>query len=146
PVEQKTWVPGEPGIIHDRLVSDGGWFDKPGNSCLNLYRPPTIALGRKSEAQRWVDLFHKLYPDDTDHCIDYFAHRRQRPQEKINHALVLGGGFGIGKDTLVEPLKHGVGPWNFREISPHNVFKSFNPYMKATVIRVSEARDQGDQG
>src|SRR5262249_16522376 len=23
PVEQKTWVPGEPAIIHDRLVSDG---------------------------------------------------------------------------------------------------------------------------
>ena len=37
----------------------------------------------------------------------------QRPQEKINHALVLGGAQGIGKDTLLEPLKPAIGPWNF---------------------------------
>ena len=35
------------------------------------------------------------------------------PHEKINHALVLGGKQGIGKDTLLEPVKHAVGPWNF---------------------------------
>jgi hypothetical protein len=146
PVEQMAWVPGEDAIIRGRLVSAGGWFVKPGASCLNLYRPPTIELGDKNKAGPWVSLVHKLYPDDADHIIDYFAHRRQKPHEKINHAIILGGDYGIGKDTLVEALKQAVGPWNFSEISPHNVFEPFNPYMKATVIRVSEARDQGDQG
>jgi hypothetical protein len=42
----------------------------------------------------------------------------QRPQEKINHALVLGGAQGIGKDTLLEPVKRAVGPWNFEGVSP----------------------------
>ena len=41
-------------------------------------------------------------------------------QEKINHALVLGGEQGIGKDTLLEPVKHAVGPWNFDEVSPQH--------------------------
>ena len=34
---------------------------------------------------------------------------------KVNHALVLGGEPGIGKDTLIEPVKGAVGPWNSRK-------------------------------
>jgi hypothetical protein len=146
PVEQMTWVPGEPEIIRGQLVSDGGWFDKPGSSCLNLYRPPTIELGDKNKAHPWVTLFHKLYPDDADHCIDFLAHRRQRPEEKINHAIILGGAFGIGKDTLLEGARYAVGPWNFKEISPHEVFQPFNEYVRAVILRVSEARDHGEHG
>jgi hypothetical protein len=146
PVEQMAWAPGEPELVRDRLIVEGGWIHKPKVTCLNLYRPPTIELGNAREAQRWVDLVRKLYPDDAEHIIDFFAHRRQRPHEKINHALVLGGKFGIGKDTLIAPLRQTVGPWNFKEVSPHIIFEAFNPYMKSTVLHVSEARDQGDQG
>jgi hypothetical protein len=39
-------------------------------------------------------------------------------QEKINHALILGGNQGVGKDTLLEPVKRAVGAWNFLEVSP----------------------------
>jgi hypothetical protein len=72
------------------------------------------------------------------------AQRVQRPHEKINHALVLGGKQGIGKDTLLEPLKHAVGPWNFTEVSPQQVLGRFNGFLKSVVLRVSEARDLGD--
>ena len=90
PVEQMTWVPGEPQIIHDRLISDGGWFSRPGCAVFNLYRPPTIrpCCGDPS---RWVDHACRVFKDDTHHIIKWLAHRVQRPQEKINHALVLGG-------------------------------------------------------
>ena len=57
-------------------------------------------------------------PTTAEHLIAWLAHRVQRPHEKINHALVLGGPQGIGKDTLLEPVKHAVGPWNFTEVSP----------------------------
>jgi predicted helicase len=43
------------------------------------------------------------------------------PWEKINHALVIGGKQGIGKDTMLEPLKHAVGRWNFEETSPYHI-------------------------
>ena len=68
----------------------------------------------------------------------------QRPEEKINHALVLGGAQGIGKDTLLEPVKRAVGPWNFREVSPQQMLGRFNGFLKSVILRVSEARDLGD--
>ena len=68
----------------------------------------------------------------------------QRPQEKINHALVLGGAQGIGKDTLLEPLKYAVGPWNFLEVSPQHMLGRFNGFLKSVILRISEARDLGD--
>jgi hypothetical protein len=68
----------------------------------------------------------------------------QRPGEKINHALVLGGAQGIGKDTLLEPAKHAVGPWNFAEVSPAHLLGRFNGFIKSVILRISEARDLGD--
>ena len=68
----------------------------------------------------------------------------QRPQEKINHALVLGGYQGIGKDTLLEPVKQAIGPWNFSEASPQQMLGRFNGFLKSVILRVSEARDLGD--
>src|SRR5262245_45757202 len=29
PVEQMTWAPGQPTVIHDRLILEGGWIDHP---------------------------------------------------------------------------------------------------------------------
>jgi Family of unknown function (DUF5906) len=68
----------------------------------------------------------------------------QRPHEKINHALVLGGNQGVGKDTLLEPVKHAIGPWNFSEVSPQQLLGNFNGFLKSVILRVSEARDLGD--
>src|SRR5215472_7408473 len=144
PVEQMTWAPGMPGIIPDRLISEGGWIERSGVNCLNLYRPPTIEMGDASKAGPWIDHVRKVYPDDADAIIERLAHKVQHPEDKINHALVLGGSPGIGKDTLLEPAKHAVGSWNFIEISPHHVLGSFNSYNKSVILRMSEARDLGD--
>jgi hypothetical protein len=144
PVEQMTWAPGLPLIIVNRLVSSGGWIERNGVSCFNLYLPPTIALGDAGKAGPWLEHVRKVYPNDADHIINWLAHRRQRPEEKINHALVLGGEPGIGKDTLLEPVKMAVGPWNFAEISPKQVLDTFNPFARSTILRISEARDLGD--
>ena len=66
------------------------------------------------------------------------------PADKINHALVLGGAQGIGKDTLLEPVKYAVGPWNFHEVSPGHLLGQFNGFVKSVILRVNEARDLGD--
>jgi hypothetical protein len=68
----------------------------------------------------------------------------QHPHEKINHGLVLGGEQGIGKDTLLEPVKHAVGPWNFHEVSPTHLLGRFNGFAKSVILRVNEARDLGE--
>ena len=57
---------------------------------------------------------------------------------------MLGGSQGIGKDTLVEPVKHAIGPWNFKEVTPQQLLGRFNNFIKSVIIRISEARDLGD--
>ena len=144
PLEQMTWMPGEEPVIRDRLVADGGWIPRPGSRCLNLYRPPTLAHGDASAAETWIAHVERLYGDEAMHVIKWLAHRVQFPADKINHALVLGGAPGVGKDTLLEPVKHAIGPWNMAEIAPKDMLGRFNGYARSVILRMSEARDLGD--
>jgi Family of unknown function (DUF5906) len=144
PVEQMTWAPGYPTIITDRLILGGGWIERRGVRCFNLYRPPTIKLGDASKAGQWLDHGRMVFGDDAEHINRWLAHRVQRPHEKINHALVLGGGQGVGKDTLLAPVKYAVGPWNCAEVSPQHMLGRFNGFAKSVILRVNEARDLGD--
>jgi hypothetical protein len=144
PVEQMTWAPGEPMLIRHRLISEGGWIERKNVTVFNLYRPPIIVPGNAAEAERWLDHVYRVYPDDAEHIIKWLAQRRQRAHEKINHALVFGGEQGIGKDTLLEPAKRAVGPWNFSEVSPQQVLGRFNGFLKSVILRINEARDLGE--
>jgi Bifunctional DNA primase/polymerase, N-terminal len=144
-VEQMTWAPGEPMLIPGKLfVAAGGWVERPGVVSLNHYRPPLIVPGNAAEADPWLEHVHKVYPEDADHIICWLAHRVQRPAEKINHNLVLGGLQGIGKDSLLEPARHAVGPWNMAEVSPVALLSRFNGFLKSVILRVSEAHDLGE--
>jgi hypothetical protein len=143
-VEQMTWAPGMPEIIESRLVSDGGWIEREGVRTFNLYRPPVVRLGDPRKARPWLDHWREIYPEEVEHIIKFLAFKVQNPGEKINHALVLGGNQGIGKDTALEPVKHAVGPFNVAEVSPSQVMGRFNGFVKSVILRVSEARDLGD--
>jgi len=146
PVEQMTWTPGEPMLIRGKLVANGGWIKREGVTCFNLYRPPVNHEGGDAEqAGLWSQHIYRLYgEDDGQHIIRYFAFKVQHPEVKINHALMLGGGQGIGKDTICAPLRHAVGSWNFIEISPKHISGRFNSYVKSVFLRVSEGRDLGE--
>jgi hypothetical protein len=145
PVEQMTWCPGLPMLIDGRLIVDGGWIERPSVTCFNLYRPPRIRLGDARQATRWLDHVRKVFGcEDGEHIINWLAQRVQFPETKINHALVLGGAQGIGKDTLLEPVKLAVGPWNFHEVSPQHMLGRFNGFLKSVILRVNEARDLGE--
>jgi Family of unknown function (DUF5906) len=56
----------------------------------------------------------------------------------------LGGAQGIGKDTILEPVKRTIGAWNFEEVSPQQLLGRFNGFLKSVILRVSEARDLGN--
>jgi hypothetical protein len=144
PVEQATWAPGLPMLICDKVMSDGGWIDQPKFTVLNLYRPPTIKPAR-GNVDPWLNHIRRLYGEAaSDHIIACLAHRVQRPEEKINHALVLGGAQGIGKDTILEPVKRAIGPWNFKEVGPTQMLGRFNGFLKSVILRMNEARDLGE--
>lgn len=144
PVEQMTWAPGEPLTICDRLISDGGWFEQPRVTVFNLYRPPTLKMGNAKKAGPWLDHVHTTYPDDADAIITRLAFKVQRPGEKINHGFLLGGPQGIGKDTILEPVKYAVGAWNFKEVSPREMLAQWTDFGKSVILRINELRDLGD--
>jgi hypothetical protein len=145
PVHDITWMPGEPLIIEGAFLDQGGWVTKQGARVYNSYRPPHPSDGIAAKAERWIDHVQTVYPDAADHIIAWLAHRVQRPGEKLNHALVLGGTQGIGKDTILEPVRSAVGPWNVGDVSPIELTGRFNAFLKSVILRVSELRDLGDR-
>src|SRR5258708_28786396 len=97
-VTQMTWIPGHQKIIDNALLDENGRFEpRAGMRIVNLYTEPRRTEGDPAQAKRWTDLLRKLYPNEAEMMLDCFAQRVQRPQEKINFAIVLCGRPGIGK-------------------------------------------------
>ena len=57
---------------------------------------------------------------------------------------MLAGAPGIGKDTILEPLRLGVGVSNFAEASPRDIISEWTDYAQAVILRISEMKDQGE--
>jgi len=144
PVHAVTWLPGAPMVIPDQIIKEGGWIDEPGYRVFNLYRPPTIEPGDAAKADPWLEHLRYIYPDDADHIIKWLGHRVQRPGEKLNHALLLYGDQGIGKDTLLKPVIDAVGPWNVATISPDAILGNFNWFVQSRLLLINEGADLGD--
>lgn len=146
-IHQMTWAPGMPEVVVDKIMADGAWINLPGQNVYNLYRPPVVVPGDAHAVDLWRQHLRTLYPGESEavHIEKWFAQRVQFPGEKINHALVLGGSQGIGKDTLLEPVKRAVGAWNWGDINPQNLLGQFNPYVKSVVLRVNETHNLGEQ-
>jgi Family of unknown function (DUF5906) len=144
-VEQMIWLPGRPKLVKDQLVVDGGFIEREGVTIFNQYRPPTLEFGDDQKAGLWIEHVERVFSDeDAHHIIKWLAHRVQLPHEKINHALVLGGAPGIGKDSMLEPVKYAVGHWNFKEVSPQHLLGNFNDFARCVILRINEARDVGE--
>jgi len=54
----------------------------------------------------WLDHCKVLVPDDREreHLFNIMAYKVQRPEVKINHAVLHGGDQGCGKDTMWAPM------------------------------------------
>lgn len=116
-----TYRPGMPQIIPEPLKNN-----KP---CLNLWLPSSLVVPQgvvsESDVTLFLDLAAYLVPDaaDREHFLSWMAYTLQHQDRKINHGILFGGGEGIGKDALLEPLRAGLGAHNVNEIQPH-VFNS----------------------
>jgi hypothetical protein len=143
-VDQRSWVPGEPKIIRGKHLAEGDWVYRPASVVFNHYNPPQPGPGIAAMAEPWLDHLKLIYPHEWEHLLAWFAFRVQKPNIKINHALVLGGSQGIGKDTLLEPVRHAVGHWNCQTVSPIQLTNRFNSFLRSVLLVVSEARDLGE--
>jgi len=141
-VEQISWVPNEPEIVEDRLIDEGGWVPYPGVRLFNMYRRPTL-VPRPGDVAPWLDHMDMLFgAEATDHLVCWFACVMRGI--KVNHAIFMGGDQGIGKDSVLTPVIEAVGSWNHKIIDPTDLFADFNPYLKARLLIIAEARDLGE--
>ena len=111
-MHQVTWSPGDPEIIEGRLLNQGGWSERRDIRAYNLYSTTDDRAGRPGPGRPVGRSRAAALPRARGPHHRWFAHRVQRPLEKVNHALLLGGAQGIGKDTILKPVREAVGPWN----------------------------------
>ena len=137
PVEQMTWAPGLPEIIEDRLLYEGGWLDKSGVRCFNQYLAPAIIPGDARRADKWLNHVRLVYPNEAKHLVSWLAHRVSA-HEKINRAPARRQpGHRQGHAARAGEARHRA--VEFQEASPQQVLGRFNGYLKAVILRISEA-------
>ena len=144
-VQSMGWDPSEPMIIEDRVLTQEGWITSKGDKTFNRYIPSEIRP-IEGDVSPWLNHAHQVFPNEAAHMIKWLAHRVQRPGDKVNHALVLIGTEGIGKDTILEPVISAIGRTNFASVSAKHFFESdFNGYLKSVMLRIDEVHDLGGE-
>ena len=143
-VEQMTWRPGEPQLIRDKVVREGGWIDQGGYTVLNLYKPPVLprrngdpessgssmpigstATTSTMSFDGWRTASSALTRRSTTRsCSEELkgsAKTPARAREAGNRALELHRGDRRSR-----------------------VSGGFNGFLKSVILRVNEARDLGE--
>lgn len=145
-INQVSWWPGMPEIIHDYVIRNGELLLRPGVRVLNLYEHPAPPAGNAHDCRPWLDHIAKLYPNDWGTIIRWMAFVAQNPAVKVNWAIVLGGAMRIGKDTVLAPLKRAVGAVNYQTVDPeYIVTQPYNDYLQTRVLIINEAKDMGGE-
>jgi hypothetical protein len=94
-----TYAAGESVLVtRDGLVYGNRWRNQ---------RPTPIP----GDAGPWLRHLERMIPnaDERAHFLSALAHKVQYPGIKINHAVLLGGNHGSGKDTLMAPFLWSIG-------------------------------------
>lgn len=141
-VEGSTWWPGRDRFIHNVVVTDRGAMTLKGAACYNSYVRPELPPRNDVDPTPWIEHVKRLYPDpvEHEHFFDFCAHAIQRPDEKLNHGIVMAGAMGIGKDTALLPVRAGVGEWNAAEVGPDAITGQYNGYVKSVLLVINEVR------
>ena len=94
-----TYAAGETVLVaRDGQVYGNRWRDA---------RPEPIA----GDVSQWMRHLERMVPEpfEREHLLNALAHKVQFPSHKINHAILMGGNHGSGKDTLFAPFFWAIG-------------------------------------
>ena len=134
-----TWFLKNPKTIKvDGLIclfgETGNPVNRTGVVLWNIWRDPCVILpseATKEDVEPWLELLDYLIHDrdEKEHLMNWFAWLLKFPQVKINHALLLSGKHGIGKDMLINFLRYGLGAANVCEPPAGELKESFTDYL-----------------
>ncbi|MEE8630209.1 MULTISPECIES: hypothetical protein [Methylobacterium] len=89
-----------------------------------------------------VDFFARFLPDtlSREHVLKYLAHLVQHPGEKIEHGIIVTGGYGTGKGTLHRIVAAIFGDKNARKIEGVELAEPYTARLvDAQVLMIEEA-------
>lgn len=96
-----TYAAGEDLVVaRDGMPYGNRWRDA---------RPEIPAT--TASAKPWLDHVERMIPTDfeREHFLNVLAFKIQNPDRKINHAVLIGGHPGSGKDTMLAPFFWAIG-------------------------------------
>jgi len=105
---------------------------------LNVYSPPMLPTDCKAHLGPLGELLDWIYPEDRELILDWLAWQVQKPGQKIELGLILSGGQGIGKTTIVEILRGLIGSSNMSVIDFAQLGERFNGWAEHRMIVVIE--------
>lgn len=101
--------------------------------------------GVPGDVSLWLEHLERLVPEDfeREHLLDVMACKYQKPRVKINHAILLAGGHGSGKDTLLAPFITAVcgrGHKNKALVSAKTMDSAFTYHAESEIMIINELR------
>jgi len=128
-----TYAAGESVLVSkDGLVYGNRWRNS---------RPAPVAC----DVSRWLRHVERMLPVEfeREHILNVMAHKIQYPGHKINHAVLLGGKPGSGKDTLFAPFFWAVGgpaKLNCSVVKNEDLTSQWGYGLECEVMEIAELR------
>lgn len=126
-VDRITYSPGQPQFCKERSFDSDAVLD-----CLNVYTPSDIAPQEGGDVSPFLDLVDDVFDKDpgaVHHFLSFFSYAIQNPGARINHALVIQGEQGIGKDSLLLAIERVMGKHNCAQVTLQHVESQFNDWL-----------------
>lgn len=125
-VDTYTYAPGQPQFCKEQNYEGDGEMD-----CLNTYSDSGITAD-PGDVEPFVQLVKDYcdnVPEAYNHVFAFLAYTVQNPGRRINHALVLQGEQGVGKDSMLLAMQRVYGAHNYSQVTLTNVESQFNEWL-----------------
>jgi hypothetical protein len=98
------------------------------------------------DVEPWLEHCRNLVSDDAelDHILNAMAFKIQHPNVKINHAILIGGDEGAGKDSMFQPFLWALGGKHWRNrsvIEAGGLDSQWGYALEAEVVILNELKE-----
>ena len=128
-----TYAPGDPRFVPSLdpvLSSFNRWKDGVSS----------MILVHEAQIQKWIDhlVFVLGSRAECERFLRWCAFVVQNPRLKPNWHFLVISDAGLGKDTMIAPMKIAVGSNNYIDILSYALSNEFNPWIEHKLIIVGE--------
>jgi hypothetical protein len=135
-----TFAAGDDVLVtRDGLVYGNRWTDS---------RPDVSASDAIADhdVEPWLEHCRDLIADDKelDHILNAMAFKIQHPNVKMNHAILIGGDEGVGKDSMFQPFLWALGGQHWRNrsvIEAGGLDSQWGYALEAEVVILNELKE-----